>query len=259
VITVAKVMGFATVQDGGRRGHIAEAVPVGGALSRRMLARANAALGNDATAAAIEVFGRLVLRAEVDIDVATESGPQGLRAGQDFVVDPAPDLRVRYVAVPGGVDAPLVLGSRSVLAGCFGHALRPGDQVRALGSRGTSYTDSPLRGVERTFRVVQGPDEPSSFAALLAGPWRVEPASDRRGTRLGGRVVPIARTDDMPSSPSTVGAIQLPASGEPIVVGPDGPTTGGYAIIGVVVRGDLDAFHEVPLGASIRFVGANLV
>ena len=57
----------------------------------------------------------------------------------------------------------------------------------------------------------------------------------------------------MPSSPTVVGAIQLPHGGAPIVIGPDGPVTGGYPIVAVVASADLDAFHALPLGAEVIF------
>lgn len=84
MIRVQKVLGLATVQDLGRVGHASEAVPRGGALSRRRLRDANASLGNAPGAACIEVIGRLVLRAEANVAVATELGDvTALHAGDD--------------------------------------------------------------------------------------------------------------------------------------------------------------------------------
>lgn len=65
--------------------------------------------------------------------------------------------------------------------------------------------------------------------------------------------------DEVASSPTAIGAIQLPGGGAPIVVGPDGPTTGGYPIVAVIARADLDAFHEIALGAPVMFEGVATV
>src|SRR5207237_4073945 len=102
-------------------------------------------------------------------------------------------------------------------------------------------------------RVILGPDD--GGAALLAHTFRISQASDRTGTRLESDA-PIASTmtGALPSTPTVIGAIQLPHGGAPIVIGPDGPTTGGYPIVAVIARDDLDAFHALPIGAPLTFL-----
>jgi allophanate hydrolase subunit 2 len=101
-------------------------------------------------------------------------------------------------------------------------------------------------------RIVAGPDLPELAASLASHAWRISASSDRKGTRLEGAVVrEMDIPASLPSSPMIVGAIQLPPSGAPIVIGPDGPTTGGYALVACIVRGDLDRFHARPLGAEV--------
>src|ERR1700690_2901215 len=97
-IVVRKVVGLATVQDAGRTGCASHAVPRGGALVRDRMCAANAAIGNDEHAACVEIFGRLVIAAERDIDLATEDGAFALRAGEERAIDPRADARVRYLA-----------------------------------------------------------------------------------------------------------------------------------------------------------------
>jgi 5-oxoprolinase (ATP-hydrolysing) subunit C len=259
-IAIEKVMGLSTVQDLGRIGHMAEAVPRGGALSRRLMQRANAAVGNAETAAVIEVLGRLMVRGVADVTVATERWDVTmLRAGDALTIEPDPSLRVRYLAVAGGLRAPVVLGSCSALTGCFGLVLRGGERLETLGEPVSMPRMNERRSIEASaIRVVPGPDEPGSFAALIASRWRIDTRSDRRGTRLTGEPIDVKRRDLLPSSPMAPGAVQLPAGGSPIVVGPDGPTTGGYPIVGVILRADLDRFHELPLRANVAFVDANL-
>ncbi len=250
-LLVRKVLGLATIQDLGRVGFASQAVPRGGALVRSLARRANAAVGNDEGAACVEIFGKLVATAERDVRVASEDGiVRDVRAGEDIVVDAVSALRVRYLAIAGGIDAPLVLGSRSSFLGA---KLSAGDRIASV---------SRERGVTRSrdafdaagpVRIVLGPDHPEAGKALRRTTWRIAPSSDRTGTRLEGSRIAMAMPASLPSSPMVCGAIQLPPSGLPIVIGPDGPTTGGYAIVGVIVRGDLDRFHARPLGAPISF------
>ena len=251
MLVVRSVVGLATVQDLGRPGFVSHAVPRGGALVPALARRANAAAGNADEAACVEVFGKLALVAEAACVVATEEGARELHAGDALVVDPDPRARVRYVALGGGVDAPVVLGSRStlVVAG-IGRPLRAGDRVVAAGARGPAR-EPPRFEREGPIALVPGPDDPDA-AALLAPTWRLAPASDRTGTRLDGPPLAFAR-DLRKSSPMVPGAVQVPSGGAPIVIGPDGPTTGGYPIVAVVVRADLDRFHALPVGASVAF------
>ena len=264
-LVVRKVTGLALVQDLGRVGLAAQGVPRGGALDRAALARANAAAGNDPGSAAIEIIGRLVVSAESELVVATERGDrQALPAGAEITIEPDPLRRVRYLAVAGGIDVPVVLGSRSTLAvaglgGHEGRALRAGDRLEtSTPPTRPEGRVSMLTRLQGPIRVVPGPDDEAlgsaALESLMGRAWRLDPQSDRSGTRLSGS--PIARSllgDTLPSSPMVVGAIQLPAAGMPIVLGPDGPTTGGYPLIGVIASADLDRFHALPLGAEVRF------
>jgi biotin-dependent carboxylase-like uncharacterized protein len=182
----------------------------------------------------------------------------------------AAGARVRYLAVRGGIDVPLVLGGRGTLlvAGIGGHegrALRAGDVLRA-GAPQASPGESPAppdpvvgdgaRG-ERPIRVVPGPDL-DRFAAgalevLLGSTFAISPRSDRTGVRLCGPAIERADDDAAVSAPMVLGAIQVPASGEPIVLGPDHPTTGGYPVIATVIRSDVGRLMDGPPGATVRF------
>jgi len=265
VIEVVAVAGLATVQDGGRPGRMHEGVPPGGPLVPELLARANAAADNARFDPAIEVLGSLTIAARRAVVVAADDGvARALRAGESWSVACGP-ARVRYVAVRGGIDVPLVLGGRGTLlvAGLGGHEGRPlrkGDRLRAAGGvevRSIAPA-APVSGV--AIRVVPGPDldrfEARSIDLLVASDFRVSPRSDRVGIRLEGPA--LARVDDDAalSAPMVRGAIQVPSSGEAIVLGPDHPTTGGYPVIATVVRADLGALGARPVGAIVRFVAA---
>ncbi len=254
MIVVRKVLGLATVQDRGRVGFASQGLPASGALVHALAAAANAALANEPDAACVEIFGRFSCIAERSIDVATERGDvRTLHAGEELVVEPDPARRVRYLAIAGGVDAPLLFGSRSTFAACgIGRPLRAGDRIESSGAT-RARLPPPSLG-EGPIRVVPGPDERGALEAFLTAAWRVSTTSDRTGTRLEGPPIPQSSTGTLPSSPTVVGAIQLPHGGTPIVIGPDGPTTGGYPIIAVIARADRDRFHALPLGGRAIFV-----
>jgi allophanate hydrolase subunit 2 len=249
-----------------------EGVPPGGALVAEHLAMANAAADNAPGEAGIEVFGAITLAADEPLLVGAD-GDAGrwLRAGEPWSVATA-GARVRYAAIRGGVDAPLVLGGRGTLlaAGFGGHEGRPlrrGDVLRASGAppRGSAPTGpragrEPAIGrldLQAPIRVLPGPDGErfalEALALLLSEPFEVTAQSDRVGVRLRG--ARLARTDDdsAVSAPMVRGAIQVPVAGEPIVLGPDHPTTGGYPVIATVVRDDVGALMARPLGATVRF------
>lgn len=250
-LVVRKVLGLATVQDLGRVGFASQAVPRGGALVRALARRANTAVGNDDHAACIEIFGKLVVVAERDVRVATEDGTvRDLGAGEELVIDAVSSLRARYLAIAGGVDAPLVLGSRSSFLGA---KLNAGDRIAVRSGERSAGRAHEALDAAGPVRIVLGPDHPEAGRALTRATWRIAPSSDRAGTRLEGSRIVMTMPASLPSSPMVCGAIQLPPSGLPIVIGPDGPTTGGYAIVAVIVRADLDRLHARPLGASIAF------
>ena len=106
-------------------------------------------------------------------------------------------------------------------------------------------------------RVLPGPDldafDPRALD-VLASSYRVRPDSDRVGTRLAGAAIPRVAGYLERTRPLVRGAIEVPGDGQPIVLGPEHPTTGGYPVIGVVASEDLDALHAVRLGGSVRFV-----
>jgi allophanate hydrolase subunit 2 len=285
-VTIVELAGFALVQDLGRAGHMHEGLAPGGALVPELLVAANVAAGNAPGAPAIELYGGMAIRADGDVVVATEDGVRvALGVGASLRVPARRDLRVRYVAFGGGIDAPCVLGGRgAALHAGIGRALGRGERIATASPTATATAtttatatahrssapplivgaaDGPsLRsGVRPTtptaIRVIPGPDlerfPPDALAALLGRSWIVSANSDRVGTRLEGGVVARLDADDTLSAPLVRGAIEVPASGAPIVLGPDHPTTGGYPVLAVVARADQGHFFMRPLGAQVRF------
>jgi 5-oxoprolinase (ATP-hydrolysing) subunit C len=274
-LVVTRALGLCTVQDLGRRGHMHEAVPPGGALVSELLVLANRRAGNPDDAPAIEVLGSLTVRACVDLVVATERDARELVAGETTTVT-SDALRCAYLAVHGGVAAPRILdGCGTLLCAGLGAALRKDDAL-AIGSAAASDVIGPVGAAvarssasadllaaiarDEAIRVVPGPDLDAfgdeALARLTAAPYRILPTSDRVGTRLAGAALPPLSSAREVSRPMVRGALEVPRDGQPIVLGPEHPTTGGYPIVAVIASGELGRFHAIRLGASVRFAVA---
>ena len=254
---IARCQGLVTVQDLGRPGRMHEAIPAGGALVPALLVAANRRAGNADGAPAIEVLGRLTLRSESDLVVATDArAAAALRAGEELEVVSEPQ-RVAYVAPRGGIAAPLVLGGRGALVcAAIGPILRAGDRL-VTADELDAQPRAPAVLRDAPIRVIPGPDldafAADALATLASAPYRISPASDRIGTRLAGPALSRRAGFVERSRPMVRGAIEVPADGQPIVLGPEHPTTGGYPLIGVVAHDDLDRLCAIRLGGAVRF------
>jgi antagonist of KipI len=106
-------------------------------------------------------------------------------------------------------------------------------------------------------RVLPGPQadvlEAASAERFFSAAYRVSPESDRRGIRLDGPALDLRRSPDIAPEGTALGAIQVPGSGLPIVLGPDRPVTGGYAKIATVIARDWPLLAQAPPGTSLRF------
>jgi 5-oxoprolinase (ATP-hydrolysing) subunit C len=262
-LVVVRALGLVTVQDGGRPGHMHEGLAPGGALVRSMLVAANRAVGNADFAPAIEVLGRLSVRAEAPIEIATDrSAARVLRDTDGELVIESEPRRATYLAIRGGVAAPRMLGSASAhLAAQLGGVLAAGTRLESAHAARTDAVAASLTSPHAAnrggaIRIVAGPDlhafAPDVLAALSSAPYRIAPASDRVGTRLVGPVVARSSAPDR-SRPTVRGAIEVPRDGQPIVLGPEHPTTGGYPIAGVICADDLDRFFAIRIGGDVIF------
>jgi allophanate hydrolase subunit 2 len=229
------------------------------------LARANAAVGNELGAAGIEVFGAFTVAARGGrLTVADDAGnARQLSDGETFAVAAGEEVRVRYLAVRGGVAVRPVLGARGTmlgprLGGLDGRPLRRDDQleVGAAARAGSAPLPGPA-APQPAVEVTLGPDDaPEVAAAMLAATFTVDAASDRVGTRLLGPRLPahpMQSAHDRASAPMVLGAIELTPSGL-VVLGPDHPTTGGYPVIAVVRASSLGDMFSRAVGARVRFV-----
>jgi biotin-dependent carboxylase-like uncharacterized protein len=281
VITVTQAPLFATVQDLGRRGHRAIGVPVSGAADRDALVAVNVCVGNDVGAAAIELaLGRGTLRFDADAIIAVGGAtlvatlanrpvaawvPIAVRAGDELRIERVAGGRFAYLAVRGGIDVPVALGSRSTLAsaalgGYDGRTLRAGDtlSIGDAAAIGPGPVASIAHDPALPIPIVRGPQArefgDEAWRTLLDETFRVSRMSDRAGYRLDGATIAHAVATDRPSEPTCVGAIQVPAGGQPIVLMHDGPTVGGYPKIAVVRERAIGAFAQRAPGDAVRFV-----
>jgi biotin-dependent carboxylase-like uncharacterized protein len=272
-----------TIQDLGRPGWAHIGVPRSGAADRGSLVQANLLLGNPPQAPALETT--LVgpkLRCDADAIVALSGAPVkalvegreipmnvafALAAGEQLTVGTARRGLRTYVAFAGGIDARLTLGSAStdLLTGlgpaplARGDVLRLGNPQELQSGRRTAQPEQPSVGDPAecpTLGVVLGPRQDrfsdTAIAALLSDAFTVSAASNRIGVRLDGPALHRADTELL-SEGLTSGALQVPSSGNPILLLADHPTTGGYPVIAVVIEADLPLAAQLRPGQHLRF------
>ncbi len=270
-----------TIQDAGRWGRQESGVPVAGPMDWYSFRLANRLVGNDDGAALLEItlIGPeleadadatcVVAGAEFDVNVngvATDPATP-------FVVPAGGRLRLAarrrgaraMLAVRGGVDVPAVFGSRatSVIArmGPFGgRPLMAGDVLPVGASRAVAQATGeflPLPDGGARLRILRGPHDamftPDACAALLRSRFTVTPESNRMGYRLHGAAIAHRGPAEILSDATPIGSLQVPASGQPILLMADRQTTGGYPKIATVITADLPIAGQLAPGDWIEF------
>lgn len=280
---------LSTIQDRGRFGLQALGIPTAGAADLFSYRLGNRLLGNPDTAAAIEywILGPEIEAVGEPLRVALVGGggtlaraadgsrwtmpawrTVTLMPGDKLALGPTVGGAVGYACVSGGIAVPEVMGSRSTyvrakLGGFEGRPLKTGDIVPVgaavdPASANRALVAAPVDG-EGPFRVVLGPQDDyfaaEAVARFFSQPFAISPQSDRMGKRLTGAALAFAdgKTADIASDAMVAGAIQVPGSGEPIVMLADRATVGGYAKIGAVIGADLPRFARLKPGAEVRF------
>lgn len=270
---------LSTVQDLGRFGYAALGVTRSGAADLRSHRLANRLVGNAEHAATIETtFGGLELRAGTELVVAVTGATapvllDGADVGTNAPLAVGGGVRLRigtptaglrcYVAVRGGIDVPAVLGSRStdLLSGLGPAPLRAGDTVPVgalvAGAPLVDVAPVPALPVEPVLRIRPGPREdwftPEAVQAMCGAAYEVSPDSNRIGLRLSGPALERGDKRELPSEPVVAGAVQVPPDGQPVLFLADHPVTGGYPVIAVVRRADLDLAAQLRPGQRLRF------
>ncbi|MGH9374282.1 MAG: biotin-dependent carboxyltransferase family protein [Vicinamibacterales bacterium] len=271
-----------TVQDLGRWGCQAHGVPVAGPMDIYSHRLANRLVGNEDHCAALEITlvgpeieaaGDVVCAvagAEFEMSVDGRHAPQG----RPFVLKTGDRLRFgrresgarATLAVRGGIDAPIVLGSRatSLVSGMGpfgGRRLLAGDvlpvgQATARETSARLYSLSLPQGGAR-LRAMPGPHDAAFTDAALdrffSESYVVTVNSNRMGYRLEGPPLSHAGSSDILSDATPVGSVQVPKSGQPILLMADRQTTGGYPKIATVITADLPLAGQLAPGDWIRF------
>jgi biotin-dependent carboxylase-like uncharacterized protein len=281
MIRVIDAPPFATIQDLGRTGFRSSGVPISGVADRDTALALNALLGNDDNAAMIEwavAGGKLGFDGDATIafggarcDVKLNDTPISpltaidVGAGDELNVGHFILGRFLNIAVRGGIDVPLVMGSRSTLlsagiGGFHGRRLRSGDELHVatdVRHASTQRSTSVDTLAQAPIRITAGPQaslfDDSAWHALLSAELRISRASDRTGYRIDGVELAHTGSDALPSEPGCVGAVQIPGGGSPIVIMHDGPTIGGYPRIAVICSADLSRFAQLAPGDALRF------
>lgn len=283
-----------TVQDLGRPGYYHLGIPLSGGMDRFALRAANMLVGNDEGAAVLEaVFLGPELEFTAPATVAITGGdlpPKLNGADRDswsaFEVKAGDRLSFgflkagarAYIAVSGGIDVPVKLGSRSTytlgaLGGYQGRALAAGDELPVgQGGKGGGSVPANLRrmpGNPAELRMLPGlywhRITGESGKRFFADTWKVAPEADRIGYRFRGGTaldfVPREQPFGAGSNPSNIvdacypyGSIQVPGGTEPIVLHRDAVSGGGYMMLGCVISADMDLIGQLQPHSPARFV-----
>ena len=277
-----------TVQDAGRYGYQSSGIQTSGVMDHKAYEEANALVGNTGGEAVLEatLFGGMMevtadtvaAVAGADMEPKVNNVPCGmnrpvlLRAGDTLSLDMAKSGCRSYIAFAGGVDVPVVLGSRSTnmkcrMGGYKGRPLQTGDafetglwgeeaaeryeEVRDRSFPAEAYT-SPIE-----VRVIEGPQAEyfteKGKETFYSARYTISDQSDRMGYRLEGEAIESVDGTDIISDGIAFGAVQVPASGRPIVLLADRQTTGGYAKIATVCSFDIPRLVQGKPGDTVYF------
>lgn len=271
-----------SLQDRGRLGLQRFGVSPSGAMDRRALAQANVLVGNPSDMAAIECVNLggsftaeggdlLIALAGAGASLSIEGTPLApltsavLKAGETAQVSHARTGAFAYLAVAGGFALAPQLGSlsfhrRSRLGGLNGAPLQAGDRLpchAAAQAREPMRLAADMADDDGPFRIMLGPQDdfftPQGIRTLLESEYVISPQADRMGFQLTGPMIEHAKGFNIVSDGIVDGHVQVPGSGQPIVLMRDRQTTGGYPKIATVIGADLDRFAQARPGASVRF------
>ena len=277
---------FTTVQDKGRFGYQAFGLPVAGAMDDYAYRIANMLVNNPPDAAVLEMtlfggvftFSSDCYVAVCGADMQAELNGQPFPAWTAAFVSGGSTLAFKnvlsgcrtYLAVSGGIDTPLVMGSRStftrgVLGGHEGRALKGGDKLPTgkpakLPSGPIALPAGFIPKYEGaiSIRVMLGPQDdlftPEGIETLFGSEYTVSQDSDRMGCRLEtGVQIKHLDKPDIVSDALCLGAVQVPGHGMPIIMMADRQTTGGYTKIATVIGADIWKMAQATPGTKVRF------
>lgn len=286
-IMVVKPGWLTMVQDLGRYGYQQYGMPVSGAMDCYSFVVANRLIGNRDHDAALEItlkgpellFERDAVIAVTGADLTPSMNGVRIPRWTSLPVEAGSRLTFGarragarcYLAVAGGIDVPLVLGSRSThlssqTGGMKGRALvqddvlvggMPSPHQRTMLGRSLPNKLRPVDSTIAALRIVPGPQRASfpeqALNVLTTNPYRLTSRSDRMGYRLEGPRLAHAGEGQWISDGTAMGALQVPHDEQPILLMADRQTTGGYPQIAVVISADLHLAGQLMPGDTVTF------
>ena len=284
-ITILNPGLLTTVQDGGRIGYQAFGVSVSGVMDPRAMNIANILVGNDDNEAVLECT---MMGPQIRFDVSNVIAVTGGDLGASIDGQPIPTYRAvkvqagqtlrftglrggcrAFIAFAGGLDIPLVMGSRSTymkakIGGLEGRKLQKDDVIGFRDPKETihnfdirGFTPEFVPRKEYTLRVILGPQDDmfteEGVKTFLTETYTVTPEFDRMGCRLDGPVIQHKESGDIISDGIAFGAVQVPSAGKPIIMLADRQTTGGYTKIANVITADFRLLAQMKAGDKVRF------
>lgn len=274
-----------TIQDMGRYGYQETGMSVSGVMDTRSTALANILVGNDENEAVLEItmMGPMIEFTEDNI-IALTGGDLGakingtampryqavsVKKGQTLSFGGMFGGSRAFLAVAGGLDVPVVMGSKSTnlkskIGGLEGRKLGTGDEI-AFAAPKTWLPNMELRKLpipdftakSHVLRVLMGPQDdaftPAGIQTFLNSTYTISNEYDRMGCRMQGDVIEHKNGGDIITDGISFGAVQVPSHGNPIVMMADHQTTGGYTKIANVISVDLPILAQCMPGCKIQF------
>lgn len=284
VMTVISSGPLSTVQDAGRFGYMDTGFSPNGAMDVYSMRAANILVGNNPDDGVIEMtlmgltaqFDCACVIAVTGADMQPKINGKPIKMYSTVEVNAGDRLSMTtalkgmraYLAVAGGFDIPLIMGSMSTnlkcaLGGFEGRKLRSGDEIplresisyELLGRKSMVPENNYNNSI--TVRVLFGPQDDyftqKGIETFLSASYKVSDKSDRMGVRLEGESIENKNGVDIISDGIATGSVQIPASGTPIIMMADRQTTGGYAKIATVISADLKKIAQARPGTEIHF------
>src|SRR5665648_627101 len=283
---------FDTIQDLGRFGFQRYGMPVSGAMDSYALRIGNRLLGNKENEAGIEISspglslevlsGTVIGITGADFNPTINNSPAPIwealevKKGDNISFNPVKNGCRSYLLVAGGIDVPIILGSKSTyvrgkIGGLKGRPLRkadiisigkPNQELQNIIGRKAASIDIPDYHEENEIRVMLGPQDDyftkDGLHAFLNSFYEITVNSDRMGYRLKGHKIESRNGSDIITDGIPLGSIQVPQDGMPIVMLADRQTTGGYAKIATVILADIDKLAQMKPGNKMKFTPINL-
>jgi 5-oxoprolinase (ATP-hydrolysing) subunit C len=284
-LVIASIGPASSVQDGGRPGSQRYGLVPSGAMDRLALASANTLVGNELFAASVEIgpFGATFTARGGSVRVGLAGASRNadiagrpvafecsatLADGETLTLGFARGGSFSYLAIEGGIAGEPMFGSLAVnaragLGSPYPRPLQAGDELRTqAGSDAAEQRIELPAASDAPIRVVWGPQD-DEFAdetkkLFVDSEWKISATSDRMGYRLEGPILKHLHGHNIVSDGTVNGSLQVPGSGQPIVLMPDRGTSGGYPKIATVISADFGRFAQTPAGRVFRFKAVSI-